>query len=202
MSAEATAAVDAAVALYGTVPPERVTAATTATLYYCHAPEPADAGMAEARAAVAVVKATGCTPKEAVAFLMQHGTTIRAYAAALRAQAAATGLDFKEMLGLSLVQADRRTDLRARVSAFRREVLGHRIRQLEALQAGATPEPVGPRFAPAEVLRVARKHGLVPAPATAAILGSAVALEGEWLLADDAGTPAARRSPRGEACSP
>jgi hypothetical protein len=59
--------------------------------------------MAEARAAVAVVKATGCTPKEAVAFLMQHGTAVRAYAAALRAQAATTGLDFKEVLGLSLV---------------------------------------------------------------------------------------------------
>jgi hypothetical protein len=37
------------------------------------------------------------------------------------------------------------------------------------------------------VLRVARKHGLVPAPETAALLGSATALGGEWLLADDAG---------------
>jgi hypothetical protein len=189
MSAEATAAVEAAAALYGSVPTERVIAATTATLYYCHDPEPADEGLAEAQAAVAVVKATGCTPKEAVAFLIQYGAPVRAYAAALRAQAAATGLDVKELLALSLVEADRRSDLRARVSAFRREVLEHRLRQLEALQAGAAPESVGPRFAPAEVLRVARKHGLIPAPATAAALGWAVALEGEWLLADDAGLP-------------
>ena len=141
-----------------------------------------------------MVTATGCTPKAAVAFLLRYGAPVRAYAAALRAQAAATGLDITELLGLSLVQADRRADLQARVSAFRREVLAHRIRQLEALQAGAAPEAVGPRFAPADVLRVARKHGLIPAPATAAALGSALALEGEWLLADDADDPGSRAS--------
>ena len=53
---------------------------------------------------------------------------VRAYAAALRAQAAATGLGFEDLLRLSLVEADRRGDLRARVSAFRREVLEHRRR--------------------------------------------------------------------------
>jgi hypothetical protein len=186
-ASDADEAVAAAGALYGAVPTERVMAATAATLYYCHDPAPEDEVLAEARAAVAVVKVTGCTPREAVAFLIQHGAPVRAYAAALRAQAAATGLGFEDLLRLSLVEADRRGDLRTRVSAFRREVLEHRRRQLAALLAGTPEEEVGPGYAPAEVLRVARKHGLVPAPATAAMLGSATALGGEWLLADDAG---------------
>src|SRR5262249_7531968 len=60
-----------------------------------------------------------------------------------------------------------------RVNAFRREVLAHRIRQLEALQAGAAPEAVGPRFAPADLLRVAREHRLAPAPGAAPAPGGA-----------------------------
>jgi hypothetical protein len=192
VSTAADAAVEAAAALYGAVPTEQVVAATTATLYYFHDPTPADAPvddavLAEAKAAVAVVKAMGCTPKEAVAFLIRYGTPIRAYAAALRTETAATGLDVKELLPLTLVEADRRGDLRARLSAFRREVLEHRIRQLEALQAGAVSESAGTPFDPDAVLKVARKHGLVPAPATVPLLGWTVALEGEWVLADDVG---------------